>query len=211
MDCPLCGADASSDYHRDHRRPYRQCARCRLVFVPSEHYLSRDAERAEYELHENDPGDAGYRGFLSRLAGPLLQRLSPGASGLDFGCGPGPALAQMLEEQGFIMSLYDPFFHPDRSALGQRYDFITSTEVVEHLHYPGQELARLWSMLRPGGVLGVMTKLVRDVEAFSGWHYKNDPTHVCFFSEATWEWWAQQHDARLELLGSDVILLTREQ
>ena len=62
-------------------------------------------------------------------------------------------------------------------------------------------------MLRPGGCLGVMTKLVRDREAFAHWHYKNDPTHVCFFSEQTWRWWAGRHDTHAEILGSDVILL----
>ena len=46
------------------------------------------------------------------------------------------------------MSLYDPFFFPDRTRLSRRYDFITATEVVEHLHRPGEELERLWAMLR---------------------------------------------------------------
>ena len=88
-----------------------------------------------------------------------------------------------------------------------QYDFICATEVVEHLHHPGQELARLWALLGPGGWLGVMTKLVRDHAAFAGWHYKNDPTHVCFFSEMTWQWWARERGACLELLGADVILV----
>ena len=54
-----------------------------------------------------------------------------------------------------------------------------------------------------------MTKLVRDPDAFARWHYKNDPTHICFFSERTWDWWAQQQGAALEIRGSDVILLQR--
>ena len=57
--------------------------------------------------------------------------------------------------------------------------------------------------------MGVMTKLVRDRAAFSTWHYKNDPTHVCFFSAATWSWWARQNGAALELHGADVILLRK--
>ena len=96
---------------------------------------------------------------------------------------------------------------PDAAALSGEYDFITATEVVEHLHHPGVELARLWSLLRPGGCLGVMTKLVRDPDAFAGWHYKNDPTHVCFFSEHTWQWWAQRQGTPLQIAGADVLLL----
>jgi 2-polyprenyl-3-methyl-5-hydroxy-6-metoxy-1,4-benzoquinol methylase len=115
----------------------------------------------------------------------------------------------MLEREGFSVSLYDSFYRTDEAALARPYDFICATEVVEHLHRPGAELARLWSLLVPGGWLGVMTKLVRDREAFAGWHYKNDPTHVCFFSRRTWQWWARRQGASLEFIGADVILLGR--
>ncbi len=207
--CPLCAAEDPSPYTRDRCRPYLYCGHCGLVFVPADYYLDRDAERAEYELHRNDPADPAYRGFLSRLAEPLTRRLAPGSGGLDFGCGPGPALAEMLRESGFRVALYDSFFAPDAAVLDAQYDFVCATEVVEHLHHPGRELDRLWSLLRSGGWLGIMTKLVRDREAFDGWHYKNDPTHVCFFSERTWHWWATRYDARLERIGADVILLQR--
>jgi SAM-dependent methyltransferase len=210
MDCPLCELSPANPFYEDRHRAYLRCPRCQLVFVPPRYFLDSAAERAEYELHENDPEDAGYRRFLGRLAGPLAQRLAPGARGLDFGCGPGPALAVMLSEAGFEVATYDPFFRPDRSALEHRYDFITATEVVEHLHRPGTVLQSLWSMLAPGGWLGVMTKLVRDRAAFGRWHYKNDPTHVAFFSRQTWLWWAQRHGADLEFVGCDVILLKRE-
>lgn len=207
--CPLCAGNAISSYFSDRRRPYLNCGRCGLVFVPPEHYLSRDAEKAEYALHQNDIADPGYRSFLSRLTNPLTGRLSPGAHGLDFGCGPGPALAHMLRESGFEVALYDSIFVPEESVLQASYAFICATEVVEHLHHPGRELDRLWSLLQPGGWLGIMTKLVRDQTAFASWHYKNDPTHVCFFSADTWQWWARQYSASLEIIGADVILLQR--
>lgn len=210
MDCPLCATAGAVPFHRDSRREYLRCTVCRLVFVPRGYFPDAEAERAEYALHENDLSDAGYRKFLSRLAAPLMQRLEQGAHGLDFGCGPGPALAAMLEEAGFPVALYDPFFFPDRAALSATYDFITATEVVEHLHRPGPELSALWERLAVGGYLGIMTKLALDREAFARWHYKNDITHVVFFSRQTWEWWAAQRDASLEFVGSDVILLRRE-
>jgi hypothetical protein len=78
---------------------------------------------------------------------------------------------------------------------------------VEHLSRPGEVLQQLWQCLRGGGYLGVMTKLVKDLEAFTNWHYKNDATHVSFFSARTWHWWAQRHSAQLEIIGKDVILL----
>jgi methyltransferase family protein len=210
MPCPLCGGEHNIPFHTDRRRSYLRCGVCALVFVPPRYYLLPHAERAEYDLHQNEVYDPGYRAFLSRLAEPLLERLAPGARGLDFGCGPGPALASMLREGGFEVSLYDIFYAPDPVALNARYDFICATEVVEHLHKPGLELARLWSLLLPGGWLGIMTKLVRDRQAFASWHYKRDPTHVCFFSEQTWRWWAREVGAKLCIIGADVILLGRD-
>jgi SAM-dependent methyltransferase len=209
MHCPLCDGPEIGPFYAGSRRVYLRCRDCALVFVPPQYYLERDAERAEYDLHENEVGEPGYQGFLARLAGPLTARLPRGASGLDFGCGPAPALADMLTRAGFSMRLYDSFYYPDTAPLAGSYDFICATEVVEHLHRPGAELARLWSLLRPGGWLGVMTKLVRDRDAFANWHYKNDPTHVVFFSVQTWQWWAARHGAELELLGADVMLLQR--
>lgn len=207
--CPFCAGAAVSDYHRDKRRSYLQCGDCALVFVPVLYHFSAAAERAEYDLHENNMHDVGYRTFLTRLVDPLLDRLEVGAKGLDFGCGPGPALAAMLEEAGYEVALFDPFYFPDRSVLEPHYDFICATEVVEHLREPGKEIEHLWQQLLPGGSLAIMTKLVRDRAAFAAWHYKNDPTHVSFFSRATWLWWASRNSAVVEFVGADVIFLRR--
>jgi len=208
-DCPLCSATEAVFYCRDKRREYLRCPQCALVYVPTGHYLSLAAERAEYDKHQNDVEDTGYRKFLSRFSVPLQQCLSRASSGLDFGCGPGPALAQMLREAGHEMEIYDPFYAPDRAVLEQVYDFICATEVVEHMHRPGEELSMLWNLLKGGGCLGVMTKLVLNQSAFASWHYKNDPTHVCFFSRETWRWWAGEYRAQLSYPAADVILLTK--
>lgn len=208
--CPLCNTTGATHYFEDARRPYYLCGCCALVFVPTRYLPDRQAERAEYLQHQNNEYDAGYRSFLARLANPLVARLPAGAQGLDFGCGPGPALALMLREQGFEVAVYDSFFAPDPAALNVQYDFITATEVVEHLHHPGAELARLWGLLRPGGLLGLMTKLVLDRDAFARWHYKNDPTHVVFFSRKTFSWWGAARGVVPDFIGADVILLRKQ-
>lgn len=211
--CPLCRAKshggAQSVFYRDKRRDYWRCHHCHLVFVPPIFYLSKARERAEYDLHDNQVDDAGYRRFLSRVHAPLVRRLSAGARGLDFGCGPGPALAAMLQEHGLVAALYDIFYAPDTSVFNRQYDFITATEVVEHLHNPAAVLNRLWQCITVGGVLAIMTKLARDAEAFARWHYKNDPTHVCFFSRQTFVYLAAELNAELEFIADDVIFLTR--
>ncbi|MFC6673462.1 class I SAM-dependent methyltransferase [Marinobacterium aestuariivivens] len=205
--CPLCAAGDCRPYHRDRRRDYCQCRLCDLVFVPPAQRLTAAEEKAIYDTHRNDPKDAGYRRFLSRLFDPMCARLAPDSRGLDFGCGPGPALAMMFEEAGHDVSLYDPFYAPDGTTLERQYDFVCATEVVEHLHAPGREIERLLTLLRPGGLLGIMTKRVIDADAFSRWHYKNDPTHVCFFSERTFEYLAQLHQCQLEFVANDAVIL----
>tara|TARA_B100000609_G_C17193189_1_gene423632 strand:+ start:306 stop:974 length:669 start_codon:yes stop_codon:yes gene_type:complete len=208
--CPLCKTSGAFFYHSDKRRKYYKCDTCDLVFVPVEFHLSREAEKAEYDLHENYPNDSGYRKFLSRLATPMQERLEAGMTGLDFGCGPGPALAAMFKEAGFKISTYDPFYFPDKAALDKQYDFITCTEAIEHFANPDKELDKLFSLLKHNGILGIMTKLVRDHEAFKSWHYINDPTHISFFSKETFQWLAKKFHAECEFIGNDVIILTSQ-
>lgn len=181
------------------------------MFVPTGEHLTPNAERAQYELHENDLEDPRYQMFLNRLAEPVLARLPRAAGechGLDVGCGPAPLLARMLGEQGVAMRPYDPFFWPDDSVWLARYDVITASEVVEHFRAPGPEFARLFAALAPGGILGVMTKRWRDRDAFAAWHYIRDPTHVAFYAGETFAWIAARHGATVEIIGPDVVVFT---
>ncbi len=205
--CPLCADPSTALYHRDRRRDYYQCATCKLVFVPPEQHLSAAAEKAEYDKHQNSPHDTGYRRFLGRLFTPLLAKLTPPGRGLDFGSGPGPTLSVMFAEQGFQVAIYDPFYAPDNAVLSRTFDFITATEVVEHLSQPGRVLSKLVGQLAPGGYLGLMTKRVSTPEAFSRWHYISDPTHVSFFSETTFRWWAHKNSLAVEFPGPDTVIL----
>ncbi len=208
LKCPLC-MRSSEYFHRDPLRTYFQCERCRLVFVPPWELPTREEEKACYDLHQNDPEDLRYRRFLSRLFLPLQAQLEPHSDGLDFGSGPGPTLSLMFAEVGHRMRIYDPFYAPEQSVWQKQYDFITASEVVEHLHQPGQELERLWSILKPGGWLGIMTKRLTTLEAFATWHYKNDPTHVAFFAAETFTWLAGQWGAVLQFCANDVVLFRK--
>lgn len=208
--CPLCNGREIEPYHTDSLREYLECKGCNLVFVPHRFWLSWEEEKGVYDLHVNDPEDSGYRHFLSRLAAPLLERLEGRGYGLDFGCGPGPTLSHLLREHNHRVELYDPFYFNDPRLLSQIYDFICATEVVEHLQDPALEFSRIFSMLKPGGWLGIMTKLVIDQAAFSTWHYIRDPTHICFFSTPTLGWIAKAYDVELVTVDKDVFLFHKK-
>ncbi len=206
--CPLCHSDASTLYCAHETGEYRRCSVCSLVFVLPSFHLNAEEEKGRYDLHTNSPDDANYRKFLSKVLDPVLERISKDACGLDFGSGPGPTLSKMFEEHGHEMQIYDHYYARDERVLEGRYDFITSTEVVEHLYDPAAVLERLIGMLKPQGLLALLTQPYPSEDAFASWYYKNDPTHVCFFSTETMEYLAKKWDARLEVVGKDIFIFT---
>ncbi|MBP7517793.1 MAG: methyltransferase type 12, partial [Desulfobulbus sp.] len=127
--CIVCGAGPVGLFATIDGLRYHRCTLCQATFLDPGQRLCRADEHRRYRLHENDPADPGYRRFLARLGTPLVKRLQPGSSGLDYGCGPEPVLAGMLAEAGHRVRVYDPLFFPDRAPLADSYDFITCTEV----------------------------------------------------------------------------------
>ena len=210
MTCPLCLNPGPGAFATVDDVAYRRCATCDLVFAEPMYHLSPAVERARYETHQNDPRDAGYRTFLDRMAGPLIERLAPGARGLDYGSGPGPTLSFMLEERGFPTRTYDPFFAPDPEPLEQRYDFVTCTETAEHFFEPFREFEMLDRLLRPGGWLGVMTGVLTDDIDFTSWWYARDPTHVAFYAPETLEWIADRFRWTLDRPSTNVALFRKD-
>lgn len=205
--CPLCHGIELVAYHQDRKRSYRQCQTCQLVSVPPEFYLSAEAEKAEYDKHENHPDDLGYQKFLNRTLEPLLARFDPSARGLDFGCGEGKALSLMAKARGYLIDNYDLYYANAPEILSYQYDFITLTEVIEHVSDADALLTQLYQLLKPQGILAVMTKRVLNPTAFSVWHYKNDPTHINFYSEASFQWLALHYGWQLEIVDKDVVFL----
>lgn len=198
--CPLCGRRGPFEtVDGADRRDYLLCEGCRLIFVPREQHLSRADEKARYETHRNSIEDEGYCRFLRQLLDPIRGYLEPGMRGLDYGCGPGPTLSLLAAQAGLDCADYDPLFfdvEPDPP-----YDFILSTECLEHFRSPKDELARIVGMLRPTGYLGVMTELWQSRQAFRDWYYTRDPTHIAFYHRESMDWIAWEFG--LELLWTD--------
>lgn len=203
--CPLCQCDALSHFDEDNKRVYLRCGQCHLVVVPQRYLLSDEDEKTTYNQHRNDPDDIRYRDFLGRAVNPLLAQLPKHAQGLDFGCGSGPTISVMAAEAGITMNNYDLYYHHVPENLARRYDFITMTEVIEHIADARSLLEQLNTLLNWGGILAVMTKLVEQAQVFNQWYYKGDPTHICFYSIETFEWIAQHFGWRLEVIDTDVV------
>lgn len=207
--CPLCQSNEIHFFHSDEHGTHYRCGVCDLISTDPAELPSPKTELERYDTHENNPDDPGYRQFLGHLFEPMNELLPTSSFGLDFGSGPGPTLNIMFEEQGHTMNIYDPFYADDTSVFDKQYDFITSTETFEHLHYPRKEIDLLWNCLKSGGYLGIMTKQARDKKHFKDWHYKKDDTHVTFFSKDTFRWLEDHWNAKLSFYDHYVVIFQK--
>ena len=62
---------------------------------------------------------------------------------------------------------------------------------MEHFHDPSSEFKMLKNLLLPNGKLYCLTHLYHSGIAFDNWYYKNDDTHVSFYSKITIDWIAK--------------------
>ncbi|WP_100657535.1 class I SAM-dependent methyltransferase [Alteromonas flava] len=211
MICPNCQSLDIEFFHQDKRRSYFHCLQCELVFVDPTQLPPLTTEEREYSLHNNSDSDDGYLRFLDRARLPLLKHIPLNAYGIDFGSGPNPVLARRLINDGYRVDVYDPIFAPNKHWLerSKTYDFIVSTEAIEHFHKPHKEWQLWLRLLRPNGHLIIMTKRWLSKARFSTWHYKNDPTHVSFFSLRTFEYLAQRDGLTIKFTSDDVVVMQR--
>ena len=177
--CPLCQSQ-SIPFHSEH---FRKCSGCQSVFRSKKYFITREKEQARYEKHNNDITDKKYQDFMSPIVDMVIKNQQLCEKWLDFWAGTGPVVTYMLEQKWFHLKLYDPFFHNYPALLKQKYDFIIATEVVEHFYNPLKEFELLYNLLNQGWKLYIMTNLYSPEIDFWKWYYKNDITHVFFYSE----------------------------
>jgi hypothetical protein len=194
MNCPLCHRSNPDFFHFDQDRSYYRCQQCLLICVDSKNLPEFCLEKERYQQHNNNPSDQGYVEFMYSFINPLVKRISQQTEGLDYGSGPTPVLAELLEKEGYHISVFDPFFANDRNLLAKQYDYLTCVETAEHFHYPAKDWQIMTQLVKKGGWLGVKTSMFNEKINFSLWHYKRDFTHVCFYSKETFGWIAQKFE-----------------
>jgi 2-polyprenyl-3-methyl-5-hydroxy-6-metoxy-1,4-benzoquinol methylase len=89
---------------------------------------------------------------------------------LDFGCGGGRFL-QFLRQRGFgQVAGWDPYAagHRDRSALQRRYRLVRSTDVVDQVPSPGEQLVTVCALVAPDGFLN-LPAMTGTWTATAGW------------------------------------------
>ena len=182
--CRLCGSTNLEMIPLD--KAYHHCRACDFIFMDECDLLEKNEERQRYLQHNNTIDNVGYvRMFQTFIDNALQPDYSSSNRILDYGSGPNPVFAQIMRMQGKIVDIYDPFFSPSTEFLHRQYEMITLTEVIEHIQHPIENLKPLKNCLNPNGLLAIMTRIHPGVDNFEKWWYRNDNTHISFYSLKT--------------------------
>jgi len=201
LNCQICNHPTKVIHQKSFNIDFRYCWHCEFLFKDPKDYITVEEEKVIYDRHENSIDDPRYIAFFQKfLEESLFPYIAPQSTGLDFGSGPQPVLATLLRDKySYEMDLYDLHYHNIEIPQDKEYDFITCTEVIEHIDHPLDTFEFLKSHLKVGGVLAMMTMFHRKDEAFfMNWHYMRDMSHISFFTEKTLRYIA-------EILGLEVL------
>ncbi len=208
MNCTLCKGKGKLFYEFDNIKYYK-CDVCSSVFMDPKNYPTIDKEKERYEEHNNDVEDERYQNFVSDIVEEVKQDWNIYTEGLDFGAGTGPVITKMLNEEGYNIEVYDPFFWDEKKHLNKKYDYIVACEVIEHFHNPLKEFERLYSLFKENGILYCKTETYKDNIDFGKWYYKNDPTHVFFYHENGFKWIVDNLGFKTYEIKDKVIMLKK--
>lgn len=211
--CPVCAGHAAHGAWREAGLRYVRCAACSAFFS--------DVTEAYYDAHRHNAWDeavpdADTVGFYDRARRPsheaLLQRMPATGAGrlLDVGCGLGFFL-QRAAASGWTATGVEPSsawaaasrerpgvadvvcgLVEDPALDGRRFELITVWDVLEHIFDPVPFLARVRSLLAPGGQVFIRTpnlgylRPVYGARRRLGQDVRLGPlNHVVYFSPAT--------------------------
>lgn len=208
MICPLCeNTNSKEKVHHLKGRDFFLCGECDLIFADPDKLVSGDDEKERYLKHQNNERDSGYINFLSRVLTPLKEFIKTNDAGLDYGSGPYPMLKELMEEEGHHIEAYDPFFNP--IALKEKYDYIVSTEVIEHFHTPRKDFDKIIGLLKSGGIFALMTGIRYSEISFKNWYYIQDDTHISLYSPKTIMWICQLYHLEIIYEARNIYFLKK--
>lgn len=187
MHCTLCGTLATF-FVAYKQRDFHKCNTCGGILLGSDHYLDFSKEKQRYDKHSDDVEDQGYQKFVSPIITAVLDGYQTNDTGLDYGCGKTAIIQKLLQRKRYNIVGYDPIYFPNDDVFKLHYNYITCCEVIEHFYNPNDEFEKLTKLLLPNGKLFLKTYLYNEGINFENWWYKNDPTHVFFYTIKTLEY-----------------------
>jgi SAM-dependent methyltransferase len=185
MTCPLCKSSSKLYFENI----YYRCNNCLGIFKDEQFHLVGIDEKNIYDKHVNIATDLRYQDFLSPITNSVMKDKKKNSIGLDFGCGKSSAIIEVLRNNNYKVEGYDLFYKNDLELLETKYDYITSSEVIEHFANPKKEFELFLNLLKKDGSLYLMTDIFdENTTDFSKWYYKNDPTHIFMYQKKSFEY-----------------------
>jgi 2-polyprenyl-3-methyl-5-hydroxy-6-metoxy-1,4-benzoquinol methylase len=193
---------ASTDRYDSYGRIVR-CNRCRLVYTnprPRADTISAGYRRAVDPDYAREDSS---RSINAHLSLHTLKRFAHSGRLLDVGCSTGYFLnaARLdFETQGIELSEWAAKYARERLRLdvvtagledapwpSEHFDVVALSDVIEHFTDPRAALVRIRSLLRPGGLLYLVTPDIDSLSArlMRGRWWGLRPAHVYYFSPRT--------------------------
>ncbi len=187
--CKICSSATSHIRESRKKLDYYRCQHCGFIYLDDKHIVDSQTEKSHYDKHQNSFESLGYvdifEKFIDKVIEPYLKNIE---SALEFGCGSGPVLAELLRRKGLEVDQYDLYYFPKKVYEGKKYDLITSTEVFEHLKEPTTILQTLANSINSRGYIVIMTQFPPYHDSdFLNWWYRRDITHISFFTPKSFE------------------------
>ena len=198
--------------HRDFR--LQHCGSCGFSFVANpwtdyhqiysaDYYHGRFADPlVDYVFELEHPEETirlyEWRGIVRAVQS--LIPLSPDSRWLDYGCGNAGLVRHLLQrricqgmgfEEGWIAERASAAGLPVANAseltgMAGTFDVVTAIEVLEHVEQPIEVLARIRSLLKPGGLFFFTTGNAATVRGrLTSWNYVIPEIHISFFEPST--------------------------
>ena len=210
--CKICQASTRSMKDVKKEFIYYRCDTCGFVALDDQYMINAIEEKNKYDQHNNSLENEGYvqmfEDFLDLTIEPYSQNIQ---RVLEFGSGPEPVLSKLLERRGFEVDIYDLYYAPKKVYEDKSYDFITSTEVFEHLQKPLEVLELLVKHVNSNGYIALMTKFPpKDDKIFLAWWYRRDPTHISFFTPKSFEAMAEKVGLKvLKTINENIVVFKK--
>jgi len=200
--CKICSGESENLESELSGINYYYCKACEYIFSGEEKLLPPEEEKRRYLLHDNTEDNTGYVEMFDELIRKnLLPYRGKLRTALDFGCGQGKVLAGLLKKYGFCVDVYDKYFFPEPVYENKKYDLITATELIEHLKNPMKVLAFMKNHLNDKGLIMIVTLFhPGDGGNFKKWWYRNDSTHISFYTPCTMKYIAHKLNMRVIMM-----------